>query len=404
MKTLFKISAIVSLCLCCIAKSTFAQETEKVIRRSFEASRGHTLDVENKYGNIRVKTWNKNEIDFEIKISVEKSNRKEAEEILSKIDVVFNQSGKTVSAKTTFEKNFQCNNCRLSVEYNILAPDGLNYVIDNKYGNVDLPDVKGNSQLTVKYGHLKASDFYGSTNTFDVKYGNMYAGTIEKGTNRIDVKYGNLDLKKIIDGDNTIDVKYGDAKMDELGGKTNMSLAYNGNVNIGETDNVKIEIKYSSKISVGSGKDLVIESRYSNFNIGKIDGLKLISKNDNYNFGKIGNLNAECSYTNLIIGDITNSLNISDIKYGDIKIGKVSAGFDFIKVNANYTGVRLSFDSKAAYGFDVSARYSNVKTPTNANISKTETERNSKRVSGSVGGSSKSKVDITSGYGDVILN
>ena len=104
MKTSFKILAILSLCLCCVTKPTFAQETEKTIKRSFPASAGHTLDVESKYSNIRVKVWNKNEIDFEIKISVDKKNKKDAAEILDKIDVKFQQSGKTVSAKTVFEK------------------------------------------------------------------------------------------------------------------------------------------------------------------------------------------------------------------------------------------------------------------------------------------------------------
>ena len=280
-----------------------------------------------------------------------------------------------------------------------MVPDGLNYIIDNKYGNVNLPDIKGNSQLTVKYGNLNAGNFYGNTNTFDIKYGNMDIDMITKGINNIDVKYGNMKSKGITDGiNNVVDIKYGDLRMDKISGKTNMNLEYNGYVNLKETGDITVSIKYS-KMSIEYGRNLEIDSKYSKIGIGKISGLRLISKHDDYDFGEIDNLNAECSYTDLTIDRLVKSLNVTGIQHGKIEVDHVSAGFDFIKADASYTDIVLTFDPDSSYDFKAYTKYGKIKTPT-SNIN---TNNEGMQITGNVGGSSKSKIDIKNNYGDIIL-
>jgi len=169
-----QISIFIALlfCICSFANIAEAREkAEKVITKSFNVDKTSNLSIENKYGNIQVKTWNKNEIYFEVKIKVEASTQKEVQEITDAVDIEFSQSGNTVSAKTVY-KNMNCNNCSRDVNYQVMVPDGINYNITNSYGNVNLPDIKGNANLTVKYGNVVVGNLAGSKNTIDVKYGN----------------------------------------------------------------------------------------------------------------------------------------------------------------------------------------------------------------------------------------
>ena len=383
MKTKFKIFLLLSISCFFFAATTSAYSVEKVIAKSFEASKGYTLSIENKYGSINVQEWDRNEISFEIKISAEAKKQQDAEDRLNSINVEFKQSGKTVAAKTVFDPRYKsCNNCSFEIRYQVMVPKGINYVIDNMYGNVNIPNVEGNTNFVVKYGNLTTGNLSGS-NTIDVKYGDYASLDITGANNAIDVKYGKINIQKLMGQKNTVTTSYG------------------GNVYIGQTNILNIDIKYS-KLKIDSADELVVESGYSNANIGKVTKLQVNSKYENYTIGEVNELNAYFGYSNVSIKKLNNSLKVSEIKYGKLNVDYVASHFSLMDVTAKYTNVNIKFDGAASYQADLYTKYGSINVPSGQ--FRRASERDEERANGTVGNSSiKSLVKIKNSYANITL-
>lgn len=380
---------LIAFCLSCVFTTAMANnyEAKRTITKSFEATKGYTLLVEHKYGNINVQTWSKNEVYFEIKMIITSSTQKKADELLSNIDVKFEQMGKQIKAQTVFQNNLQCNNCGMTLEYSIMVPKGMDYIFDNKYGNILLGDADGNTDITVKYGNLFVKNFLGDNNIINVKYGNFECeNSINNHANNIDVKYGSVKINKL------------------TGNKNVLNIGYAGNIEIKETNDLEIDVKYS-KLNIGTANELKIESGYTNTSITKVKKLNLSSKYENYNIGEIDELNAEYAYTNVSIGKLNKVLKISEIKYGKLNIDDVLPTFELINVDASYTNVKIRFDPKASYNVDLYTKYSTIEVPSGSKTNRTEPDKNSIQVKGIVGNNSspKANVNITNKYNGIYL-
>ncbi|MDR1896376.1 MAG: hypothetical protein LBR10_06260 [Prevotellaceae bacterium] len=311
-------------------------EIDKTITKTFKVSDGYTLSVENKYGNINVKTWDKQEIYFEIKITVGTNDKDVLQERLNSIDVKFEQSGRTVSAQTVFNKTFEnCNNCSMEINYQITAPKNINCKIENKYGNVNLPSITGASDINVKYGNLNTENLSGS-NKINVEYGNLNSGNLSGNHNLINVKYGNIHIDNLIGDDNTL------------------TAAYAGTISIEKINKAKIDVKYSN-LHIGTADELTIESGYTKVYIDKLN--KSISTN---------------------------------IKYAAFDIKYVSPALESVTVNASYTNVNIKFDPNASFNLDAYTQYGNINFRSSNIASIESTSASVESTSGSGGSSSAS--------------
>ena len=384
MKKQITVLFVLILCICSFsANSVWAYKTEKIFKKSFEASSGHTLSIENRYGNINVQTWDKNEVHIEVVVKVEMQSENKVNNLLSQIDIVFGQANKIISAKTTFPKNFNCNNCNMNIDYQVMVPKGLHYIINHKYGNVKLPDISGNTNLTVHYGNLNTGNHSGEKSIVEV-YGNFDAGDYTGNLNNIDVKYGNINMKKLIGSSNLVNAKY------------------NSIVAINQISKLKMNIKYS-KLKINTAEELYIESGYTNTTIGKTKKLNVTSKYENYDIGEADEIDANFEYTNVSIEKLAKSIKISEIKYGKLKIDYVSTDFELIKADSKYTNFNITFDPKTSYNINLYNNYGNISVPS-GNISRSEPSSNSIQVTGTVGnGSAKGKVEITNKYANINL-
>ncbi|MDR1054793.1 MAG: hypothetical protein LBL90_02995 [Prevotellaceae bacterium] len=388
MKIPIKMLTALIICVCGFLTIATARdyEAEKIITKSFRASRGHTLSIENKYGNVNIQTWNKNEVNFEIKITTSARKQNDADDRLKSIDVEFSQSDKTISAKTVFDSKYRgCNNCSMDINYQVMVPQGLNYRLDNKYGNINIPDVEGNTDITVKYGNLITGNFSGSRNNIDVKYGDFRSGNYSGDNNTIDVKYGNVKMAKL------------------AGKRNNITTSYGGKVSVNETNKLSINIKYSN-LNIGTAETLDVESGYTNTSIDKVLKLSVLSKYENYDIGEVDEVDGTFSYTNLDIAKLGKKLKIDEIKYGIVDISNVNPDFDAINIDARHTNVKIKFDPGASYNVDAYTRHASIKTPA-GNVSRNEPDRYSERVQGTIGSSSlpKANVKITNDYGNIDL-
>ena len=338
---------------------------EKVIKKSFPATVGSILSVDNKFGIIDIKEWDKNEVSFDVLITVEASDPSQAQELMDKIRVDLSQSGNVISGITRYEESKgNCNNCRRTVDYRIMVPKTIHYRLENKYGNISMQNAKGNAEILLKYG-------------------NYTGGILSGDKNKLDVKYGNIDVKGLTGNLNEIETKYGER------------------VSISSSTRLKIQIMYS-KLKIENVEELNLHSGYSDASIQKAARLTTESKYGTFDIGEVDFLIGSFSYANLRINKLNELLSASQVKYGEVKVNYVAPDFNKIEVDASYSPIEISPDKKASFRTDVGVKHGNI----NIRADKTEFSVNTKeQVKGTVGsGTPKGTIILSNKYGNVSIN
>ena len=343
--SLFLISSIIS-----------AQEVTKEFHKEYTAGT-KTLDVNNKYGDVVIESWNKDQIVIDVKVTVEMSNRDKAQSYLDKIDVQFSEGANVISAKTVLQDNFNFSGWgdsrRFRIDYNIKMPVGTDLTLANKYGNTDIDELHGLMDL-------------------DIKYGNLTAGKLTRGN-----------VKPL----STLNIAYGKGTIDETGW-LNLTERYVGSMDISKSQAILLDSKYS-KIMLGETSSIVGESKYDNI---KIENIK--------------NLVLENGYTEVNIGELTKKLTYNG-SYGSFTIERIPAGFESIDVETHYMGVKLGIEEDANYKLEAKVSYGGLKyNEDNFKNHKRIVENNSSEVSGTVGKEDNptATVNVLSSYGSVRLN
>ena len=106
-----------------------AEEVTKEFHKEYKAGPNTTLDINNKYGDVVIQSWDKDQIVIDVKITVELPNQEKAQKLISYIDVIFSESENLISAKTVIDDKFSFtgwggDSKKFSIDYNIKMPAG----------------------------------------------------------------------------------------------------------------------------------------------------------------------------------------------------------------------------------------------------------------------------------------
>ena len=136
-----------------------AQEVTKEYHKEYTAGT-KTLDISNKYGDVVIQSWDKDQIVIDVKVTVDMSNKERAQKFLDQIDVQFSEGTNVVSAKTIIDDKFNFtgwgDSKKFSIDYHIKMPVGTDLILANKYGNTDIDELHGLMDLDIKYGNITA--------------------------------------------------------------------------------------------------------------------------------------------------------------------------------------------------------------------------------------------------------
>jgi hypothetical protein len=183
---------------------------ERNISKTYAAA-GNTLHIDNQFGQVKVVTWDKNEIKVDIHIETSSTHKEIADKTFERIDVEDRQDGKNIYFKTTHNKgdkkeSTSCNNCsnNMSVDYTIQLPANTSLNIENSFGGIELPDYNGPVSIKSKYGHLAA-------------------GKLAK-PQQLSVEFGKANIKSI--GNTDLDFKYSTITIDNLTGNCKLNMSF----------------------------------------------------------------------------------------------------------------------------------------------------------------------------------
>lgn len=322
-----------------------AEEKTKEYHESWPVNQVSTLQISNKFGEIKINNDGGSEVTIDVKVTVEAANEKRTNELLGLIDVKFQKSGSTVSAETEIESDFKSQK-KFSIDYTINIPSDKNLVIENKYGNTIVNKLTGNGDFDIKYGNLTASEL-----------------------------------------------------MTPAGGNLSVELAY-GNANIGKASDIKVDVSYSP-MTIDELHSIKIESKYSSLEVEEGVDFQIESKYDKFNLGKVATVNANFKYTNVKIDKLSKSLKIES-GYGGVKVNEVAPDFESINVTNSYGQIALGLGT-SSYSIDASCDYCGIDYPEDSFSGDRIKENNSRTVKGKVGSGNGGKVFVRSRYGEIKL-
>ncbi len=328
-----------------VPRGVIAEEKTKEYHESWAAGSVQTLEINNKFGEVKINNSNTGEVTIDVVVTVEAANEARANELLGQINVSFGKSGGRVKAETNIADDFKSRQ-KFSIDYEVNIPSDKNLDVANKYGNTIV-------------GELNASG------NFDIKYGNFTAGELnapESGNMKVNLEYGKGDISMASD--------------------------------------IELIVKYST-MNFGDIDDLAMDSKYTVINISDASAVSGDSKYDTFNFDKVESVTATSKYSHFKIGELSKSLRI-DAGYGGIKVGKIDSGFESVDITNSYGQVSLGLES-ANYSLDAECDYCGISYPDDKFEGNRMSENTSKVVKGKVGSGVGGNVVVKSRYGEIKL-
>jgi len=356
-KSNYKSGRLLFLPILFVSFALSAQEVTKEFHKEYSAGANTTLEISNRYGDVVIESWDKNQVVIDVKVTVELPNKEKAEKLLGYIDVQFSEGENLISAKTIIDDKFNFtgwgfDSKKFSIDYNIKMPVGTALTLSNKYGNTDINELHGLINLNIKYG-------------------NLTAGKLTRGN-----------IKPL----NAINLAYGKGNIDEAGW-------------------LDLTVRYISSFEIIKSQAILLDSKYSKLSLGETSSMVGESKYDNIRIESINNLVLDNGYTEVNIGTLTKKLTYNG-SYGSFSIDRIPSGFESIDVETHYMGVKLGIEESASYKLDAKVSYGSLKyNEDNFKNQRRNIENNSKEVSGVVGKaeSPSAQVNVVASYGSVKL-
>ncbi|NOR26918.1 MAG: hypothetical protein GQ540_00140 [Lutibacter sp.] len=356
MKTIYKIVLIIFLIpLTITATDKKGKYTKsKTINKEYKVSKDATLNVNNKYGNITIASWNENKIVIDITITTNGNDEDKVEKRLKQIDVEFEASSSNVSAKTIIEKNSsnwnlwgKNNNVNMQIDYIIKIPVTNNVDLNNDYGAISLDKLEGTSKINCDYGKLTIGELLNANNHINIDYTNKSTIDFMKD-GEINADYSTLHVEK--------------------SGKIKLNADYS-HISFGKLESLNYNCDYGD-LKIENCESLIGNSDYMHTTVGKLR--------------EMGDLNAD---------------------YGSIKIKELDTNFKSIKLTSSYTNVKFGVSSSASFNITASINYGEFKFDEGFTFTKEIKKSTSKKYEGYFNSSnSNSSIILKTSYGNVTFN
>lgn len=297
-----------SLMLCLGMLSAFAKkdgiENIKVIAKNYTVSSSEKLNIDNEFGKITVDTWEKNEIQVIVRIRANAKTSEKAEALAANVSISEHRAGGTIFLRTQLKNTFNRNgNQSVNIDYEVMMPSVNPLTVRNKFGNLSIGNFKGNLNL-------------------DVSYGNIKAGKLSSTENRIKVAFGAADIERLEGAD--------------------------------------LESSYS-KVQIGHFENGELRNSFGKSEIRSANSLKVVQKYGNFEIERINVLVGQIEFCNIEIDELGKSADLI-LKYaGNADLGTIRGSVEMIKVNASFSTVYMRFDESAALDFSAHIKYGDLK-------------------------------------------
>ncbi|WP_231625470.1 hypothetical protein [Pedobacter sp. R20-19] len=367
-------------------------EKSKTYSKSFSVDANDKVNLNNQYGSITIKTWDKKEVKVDIDIKAFSNSDSEAQKMINAVTIDASKNGDVVTVSTIMgERNGRYGRGtkngvttwrrEVKINYIVYMPASNSLTISQQYGNVEVGNIFGPTSLKVQYG-------------------NLVAGSLNNNNNYVNVQYGKCDIREI----NAGVVKH----------------SYNGPVNIGSVGTLELDaeyvavninsirrsadlkIQYGKGLTVGTiGGNLLLNAEYAKVNINTVKG-NMVAKQayGDLTIASAGKIAVDAEYSNVTLGSVNGDANIK-MDYNRLNINEINPACKNFTFGGEYVSVSLGFSDRYNGNFNVSTSYAGFKFGSNVSSSLASKDDEEKRYAGKIGNGGAGNVNIKTSYGAV---
>lgn len=298
---------------------------------SMEMNVGKTAEIyfENTQRTVEIKTWEQPKVKIVTTVWFEGEGKLSDEEWFEKLNISMKTLGTGIRIKS-----------------NTVSGGGSYYASGQAYAwssgggsSVAIFDGEGKNLGTKSNGKRIVTLYIPKDNKLDLesKYADVsIANPIKKL--EADITNGNLELLGDINN-LMLRSKYSNVTIDV--------------VNTGEIDFI------NGNITIREAKDLELDTKYSNVEIGTAAKLNFTSNNDEYDIDEAGSIVGRKNYGNFRITKLSESLEM-DGTNADVKVKNIASTVTAIKIDNKYADLRLPMRNIKNYSVDYEGPYSTI--------------------------------------------
>ncbi len=185
---------------------------QKSYTKSYNVSSSDKVSFSNQFGEMKLITWDKNEVKVDVSITASSDDEARAQKILDKISITDEKTSGEVSFKTKWANDKDDNvgskekgknyNEGMKINYTIYLPSANPLYAKNEFGPMIVPDYRGEATLESQFGSLTTGKITNAKN-IKVGFGKADIGQINNG--KVDIQYSTGTIKKLV-GD--VDAKF----------------------------------------------------------------------------------------------------------------------------------------------------------------------------------------------------
>src|SRR4030095_13729599 len=173
MKRILATITLMALCLFSLALSAQDKEKQtepkykktKSYSKSYSLSGSDKISLSNQFGEMKLITWEKSEIKVDVSITGKSNDEKRAQQIVDRISIQDGKDGNGIYFKTKFadendrdddhDKNGHTNE-GMDIDYVVYLPSCNPFNAEQQFGEMIVPDYRGESRIECKFGTLTA--------------------------------------------------------------------------------------------------------------------------------------------------------------------------------------------------------------------------------------------------------
>ncbi len=302
------------------------QEFSKKIVREFPISANGTTAVDNRFGNIKVNTWNQRLVKMEITIIVNAPDQRSADRLFEGIKINFLNTADYVKAETVVQEASSGlallgnRKGEFSIHYDLWLPADNQLDLRNRYGDVYVSNLKGKLLAEIRYGNLRGEN---------------------------------------LSGDADLALSYGKASLNRVRNLTG-SLSY-ADLNSEHAAEVSMDTRYS-ELRIAQAGQVRLTSKYDKLNFGEVGTLRIQTRYSDVRARQVSALFLTAQYTDTRIERLNNTLD-TDLSYGQISVSTLGRQFTEARLQAKYTDVKISVEPGTAFRLDAKSKHTDVHTP-----------------------------------------
>lgn len=342
------------LLVCGLASSSFAnnrKDFKKTIKKEFDLSKSGELDIDNKFGKVEIKTWDKNRVSIEVTVIVRADSEKEAEEVFDRISIHFSDGKDYVKAETEIKSKKSSswfgwggsyNSNDYAINYDVYMPASADLDLSNHHGESIIAKLKGDASIDIAHGEISAEGFEGNVE-LDIAHSEGTVGDIHKLT--ADIQHSDIRFDNIKEAD--FDMSHGDIEIED------------------------VDI-------------LRLDSRHANFELGDVGELRADTRHDDFEIEYVGTIISEAQHTSFDIEKLGKLVDL-DCSHGGATIDHIEANFQSVNLYGSHTNFRIRVDEDASYQLDAAGNHTGITYPSDMDVRYEKDKNSDREVKGFVG-------------------